>query len=56
MALSHFLNLKRKLQVNDEFYTEYRVFMDAYIKLGYMHLVTTPGKYHTAPRGGQIRA
>ncbi|CAI6364177.1 unnamed protein product [Macrosiphum euphorbiae] len=45
MALSRFLNLERKLQVNDELYAEYRAFMDAYIKLGHMHLATLPGKY-----------
>lgn len=45
MAVSRFLNLERKLQMNDELYAEYRAFMDAYIQLGHMHLATAPAKY-----------
>lgn len=55
MALSRFLNLERKLQVNGELYTEYRAFMDAYIKFGHMHLATAPGKY-TIPHHAVVKS
>jgi len=45
MAISCFLNLESKLQVNAELYAGYREFMDVYINFGLMHIATVPGKY-----------
>lgn len=45
MALSRFLNMERKLQSDQELYTEYRLFMDEYIRLGHMQLALSPGRY-----------